>query len=424
MAGRDSRGTTVLPERWLDTLPTASSLNVRIVRGEGAYVWDDDGERYLDLVTNGGATVLGHANPRVAAALSLQLPLGGGGHPDIDFDARDEMLEALSVLTPAALSKVVLTNSGSEAVEAALAVALAATRRPRVVVMARAFHGASLAASRLSDGGDRAASMSAGPQLTRVAFDDLPAVERALDERVAAVVVEPVQWEGGVRVPRDGYLASLQALCRDAGALLVVDEVMTALRTATPLLSTAHGTVPDLVCLGSSIGNGFPVGALVMTEGVADRVRRRTMPVSSTAGNPLACSAAAATLRTIAEPTTRIRIAESANHLQQRLRALRINEIKEVRGLGVMAGVELHGGAPAVAKAMRGSGVLVAVGAPGIIRMLPPLTIERRQIDLAVERLAAAIREVRQSRRRRRLGETDVELRGVAAPRVAARSKA
>jgi LysW-gamma-L-lysine/LysW-L-ornithine aminotransferase len=414
MARLDGIGAALLPERWLGVMHGAPRLNIRLERGEGAYVWDDEGERYLDLVTGGGAVVLGYGHARFTAALSSQLKSLGGANPDVDFDVRDEFLEALSVMVPMPLSSVVLGNSGSEAVEAAVRIAFTATGRRRIVVMHGAGHGALYLTSLLSDSDRRSHVRADGIEITRVPFNDASAAAQALDRRTAALLVEPVQWSGGVRVAQPGYLNQLQALCRAAGALLIVDEVMTALRTWPPLLSTVAGIEPDLVCLGPSIGNGFPVGATVMTGAVAERAKRHTS-LTTTAGNPLASAAAAATLRSVAEPTMRIRVAESGNHLQARLRALRMSEIKEVRGVGVMAGVELHSGAQAVVRELRGAGVLAAITGSRLITLLPPLIIERRQIDHVVERLAIAIREVRQTRRRRKGAEPDVELRGVAA---------
>jgi acetylornithine/LysW-gamma-L-lysine aminotransferase len=418
MAGREGIDAPVLPDRWLSPLPSVSAQDLRVVKAEGNYVWDDEGARYLDLVTNGGVNVLGHAHPQVTAALATQLAELTSAHPDVASDAREELIEALSVIVPAPLTKVVLTNSGSEAVDFAVKIAFAATRRRRVIAMQRAHHGATFLASLLSDSHTRAALPEQGIHVTRVPFNDLDAIERELDNSVAAVIVEPLQWEAGVYVASDGYLRAVQQMCRKRGALLVVDEVQTAVRTWPPLLSARQGMAPDILCLGPSIANGFPLGAVVMVDAVAAK-GARAASTSSVAGNPLACAAGIATIRAIVAPAMRARIVDSSSHLHTRLRALRMSEIKEVRGEGTMAAVELYSGAPAVVRMLRKSGVLVAPAPTRVIRLLPPLTIDKRQIDFAVEKLAAAIFASRGPRRSRKIGEADVELRGVPTRRPA-----
>lgn len=421
MAGREGSTARLLPERWLGMLPSQWPLDLRVVRADGAYIWDDEGHKYLDLVTNGGVNVLGHSHPQFHAALASQLQELTSAHADFDSDAREDFIEALSVVVPDPLSKLVLTNSGSEAVEIGLRLACTATRRRRIVTMSGAYHGTTFLASLLSDTQSRAWQPKDVFDIVRIPFDSLDALERTLDARVAAVIVEPVQWEAGVRVPHEGYLAAVHALCKKTGAMLVVDEVQTALRTWPPLLSARQGVVPDVLCLGPSIANGFPMGATVIGEAVASKTREGS-PASTAAGNPFASVAGAATLRAVAEPAMRVRLAESGTHLQARLRALRISDIKAVRGVGTMAAVELHASAVTIVRTLRENGVLVAPAAGGVIRMLPPSTVDRRQIDFAVEKLAAAILDARQTRRRKSSPSAEVELRGVAARRSARRS--
>jgi len=340
-----------------------------------------------------------------------------------ETDVRDDFIEALSVVIPAELSRMVLTNSGSEAVEVAIRLAREATHRTRVVAMTGAYHGTTQLAAMLSDQ-RRSRRPGHGVQdVVRVPFDDPRTLEEALDSHVAAVIVEPVQWSAGVRVPDGAYLTEVQALCRRSGALLIIDEVQTALRSWPPLFSAAQRVVPDILCLGASIANGFPVGAAVLRETVASK-SPRDLWESTTAGNPLACAAGAATLRVMAEPAMRVRVSESGRHLQARLRALRIGEIKEVRGEGTMAGVELHGDATRVVNVLRKLGVLVDQSPAGVIRLLPPSIIDNRQVDVAVEKLAAAIVESRRIRRGQGVSAGDVELRGVATrPRRTTKSR-
>jgi len=422
MAGTEGSRAQLLPDRWLHVMPE-SFREPRIVGGDGARVWDDDGRSYLDLRTGGGMNVLGHAHPGFVAAIDRQVRALDSADPGFDIDAREEFVEALSVAMPNGLSAVVITSSGSEAVDAAVMLACSVTRRGRVVAMTGASHGTTMLAAALSDDGARAAATAVNVDVARAAYDDFLSLERVLDRSIAAVVVEPVQWGREVREPRSNYLAQLLERCRDAGALLVVDEVTTGLRAWPPLSSTRRGITPDVVCLGTSLANGFPIGAAVLSETVADTPSARVLS-GSAAGHPVACVAGAATLRALADPAIRTQVNDNGPRLQSRLRALRMSEIRDVRGEGTIASLELHADTPAVVRALRELGVLVRQGASGDIRLMPPTVIERRDVDEVVEKIAAAILESRRSRRRRRAEEpADVELRGVVKrPRKSIRS--
>ena len=413
MAGEQGRRTDPLPQRWLSVIGSDPSRELRIVRGDGAQVWDDESRQYLDLVTGGGVNVLGHAHPQFVSALESQLRTLASVQADFGHDAQEEFVEALSLAMPDGLTRMVITNSASEAVDAAVRLACAATGRTQIVAADGALHGSTLLGSLLSDVRD-VAPTPLNLDLVRVPYDDIAALERSLNDRVAAVIVEPMQWGTVARAPAAGYLTEVKALCRATGCLLIVDEVQTALRTWPPLLSSRQQVLPDIVCLGSSIANGFPIGAAVAGDAVvvpaAAAIRGGT-----TAGIPLACAAGAATLRTLADAAIRTRVNESGDRLQQRLRALRIAQIKRVTGEGTLASVELHADAPGVVRGMRDNGLLVRPSVSGEIRLVPPSVIEPRQVDEIVEGLAAAILESRHSRRRRPDDTREVELRGVAA---------
>jgi len=406
--------TVLLPERWLQPLQLVQGHGIRLVRGEGGHVWDEDDREYLDFDTNGGVNVLGHAHPAVTAAITEQIQRVTSSQAGFDDDTREEFIEAVSLVVPEPLSHISFANSGSEAVEEALKFARGATGRSRFVAMQGAFHGMTFGA--MAVGGDPRVHKSFAPMLgevTHVPFNDVDALLAALDKRVAAVILEPIQWDAGARVPAPEYLAEVANVCRKNGSLLIFDEVQTALRSWPPLVGTAAGVVPDLICFGPSIANGFPMGATAIARDVARRIPRES-PVSTVAGNPLACAAGAATLRTIAEPNLRARLAAIGDYLLSRLKALRISDIKEVRGHGLLIAIELHGSAHPVVDGLRRRGVLVTSGASGVVRMLPPVILERRQVDIVVESLAAAVLDARHARRNRsreRQAE-DVTLRG------------
>jgi acetylornithine/LysW-gamma-L-lysine aminotransferase len=354
------------------------SRGLRLMRGDGAVVWDEDDNSYLDFDCSQGAVLLGHNQQAVNEAIDRELRLLSAVHHSYDTDARDELIEALSLLAPEPLSHAVIVSSGKEAIDAAVMGARIVTRRRRVVT---AVH---------SRGG------VANGDCLSIAYGDGDALRAVLDESVACVVVEPIFGDAGVVLPPGEYLPYVAHECRRRGALLVVDESQTALRTGMLLSSAKYDFVPDMLCLSRSLANGLPIGVVITTQDVARQLRARPgWYDSAECANPVICAAATATLRIATNPSLQVHVAAVGEYLLQRLRALRISEIREVRGEGLMLGIELRHGAAPVVRALQKRGVLVIPGINGMIRLMPPLILERRQADTAVEALAAAIREAR-----------------------------
>ncbi len=390
--------TAVLPDRWLNELSRASR-DLRLVRGDGAYVWDDEDRQFLDLTSSGATTLLGHNHPRVTEAITGQLSAFSGVPPGFDYDLREELLEALSFIIPVSLTHVSFTASGSAAVDLAIAWVASATDRPRIIAMQRSDHGSGIGGRGVSTGRRLGEIAGRTVEIARVPFDDLEALSAQLDQRVAAVIVEPVQVEAGVRVPANGYLASVAELCRSAGALLVVDEVSTALRMGPTLASAARGVEPDIVCLGSSLANGMPFGVTAVGPSISRRARLARRDQEE-ACPPLVCAAANATIRTALGPTLRTLAALTSERLQGRLRGLRLGEIREVRGSGTVVAVETSLNGPMLLRSLEQRGILALPAGAGSIRILAPLILERREADNVVEALAAIILASRPARRR------------------------
>jgi len=390
--------TAVLPDRWLNEL-SRSSRDLRLVRGEGAYVWDDEERQYLDLTSSGGTTLLGHNHPRVTDAISRQLTAFTGVPPGFDYDLREELLEALSFIIPVPMTHVSFTASGAAALDLAITWVASASGRPRLIAMQRSDHGSGIGGRGFSSGRRLGEIAGRSLEVVRVPFDDLDALGAQLDDRVAAVIVEPVQVEAGIRVPAAGYLASVAELCRRAGALLVIDEVRTALRMGPTLASAAPGVEPDIVCLGSSLANGIPFGVTAVGSSISRRARVARHDHEE-ACPPLVCAAANATIRTALGPTLRALAELSSERLIGRLRALRLGEIREVRGCGAMVAVETSLNAPALLRRLEQRGILALPGGAGTVRILAPLILERRAADGVVEALAAIILASRPPRRR------------------------
>jgi len=377
----------------LSPIPLHAGRGLTLVRGEGSYLWDDKDRRYLDLMTNYGVNLLGHTHPLVTDAIKFQASRLTNAHQSFDTPARQDFLDALGSLLPPPLSRISFGNSGAEAIEAALKFARVATGRIGVIATHRAYHGRTFGA--LSATADAKYRDPFAPMLEgvrHVPFDDLDAVDGVLDDSVAAVIVEPIQGEGGVRVPADGYLRGIRERCDARGILLICDEIQTGFRTGSPFAFTREDIVPDILCLSKSIANGLPIGVTVTTEAVSERVPKGSHG-STFAGNPLVCAAGAATLRVLGDGELHARAAQAGARFQQKIRDLRLPQIREVRGRGLMLAVELKKPATPVIKAMQERGVLVLPGGGTVIRFLPSILIQDDQLDEGIAVLGEALRK-------------------------------
>src|SRR3989440_52145 len=225
------------------------------------------------------------------------------------------------------------------------------------------------------------------PPLTKISFGNSGA------DTVAAVMIEPIQGEGGVRVPADGYLKGIRERCNARGILLICDEIQTGFRTGGPFAFTREDIVPDILCLSKSIANGLPMGVTITTEAISDRVPKGSHG-STFAGNPLVCTAAAATLKVLADDSLHTRASSAGTRFQDRVRDLGLPQVREVRGRGLMLAVELKKPSTPVIKAMQERGVLVLPGGGTVIRFLPSILIQDAQLDEGIAALAEALRQI------------------------------
>ena len=280
--------------------PFFAKTPISIERGEGVWVWDEDGRRYLDLTAGWGVTSIGHAHPVIVRALAeqgariIQNPDSGLTYSP----ARARLLQLLAGILPPGLTRVFFTNSGAEANDAAVKLARKATGRTDVIATDGSFHGRTISmVSATGQAKHRDKFRPLMPGYRFVPFGSVDAVAAELDGDVAALIVEPVQGEGGVRIPEPGYLGELSRLCRANGSLLIVDEVQTGFCRTGPLFATAAaGAEADLLTMAKGIAGGFPLGAFAMTEGVAGRLEAGDHG-GTYCGNPLACAVAEAVIR-------------------------------------------------------------------------------------------------------------------------------
>jgi LysW-gamma-L-lysine/LysW-L-ornithine aminotransferase len=362
---------------------------IAIVRGAGARLWDADGREYVDCVGGQGSANLGHANPAVVAAIREQAGVLMSCTEIFYNDQRAAYLEALVAALPAGLERIFLCNSGAEAVEGAIKFARLLTGRAGVVATVRGFHGRTMGAlSATWEPKYREPFAPLIPGVAHVPYDKLDALDAAVGDATAAVLIELVQGEGGVRPASPEYVAGAARICRERGALLVVDEVQTGFGRTGRLWACEHyGVVPDLMALAKSIAGGLPMGAI----GIHGRFG--ALPPgshgSTFGGNPLACAAAQAALGELIERELPRAAAEKGAYLVERLRALGLRRVREVRGLGLLVGLELKERVQPFLTALMERGVLALPAGPNVLRLLPPLVIEYEQLD----RVIAAIDE-------------------------------
>jgi acetylornithine/LysW-gamma-L-lysine aminotransferase len=362
-----------------------------IVRGEGARVWDANGKAYVDCVGGHGVANVGHANPIVQQAIAEQaqrLIVCPNGFYN---DRRAQLLEKLVSVAPGSLERVFLCNSGTEAVEAALKLARLSTGRTNIVAAMRGFHGRTFGAlSATWRKNYREPFEPLVPGFGFVPFNRLERMAQLINDETAAVILEVVQGEGGVILGDGEYLQGVQKLCRERGVLFIVDEVQTGFgRTGRMFASEHYDLDPDLMCLAKGIAGGLPMGAVLIgprVEGLTKKAHGTTF-----GGNPLACAAALATIGYLESEELPQRAAELGSRLFDGLQAIDSPLVREVRGLGLMAAIELKGVAAPYLAEMAEQGVLALMAGSNVIRFLPPLVIKEEQIDMVLEKVATVL---------------------------------
>ena len=371
---------------------------VSFVRGRGARLWDEQGGEYLDAIAGVAVTSLGHAHPEIAAVMADQAATLLHTSNVFRIDWQEQLGERLCAL--AGMQKVFFCNSGAEANETALKLARLHGHRkqvaqPQILVMENAFHGRTLAT--LAATGNAAKQQGFEPQMpgfVRVPYDDIDAVRRAAREApgIVAVLVEPVQGEGGIRVASPGYLRALRELCDSQGWLLMLDEIQTGLgRTGAWFAHRHAGITPDVMTLAKALGNGVPIGAC-LARGAAADLFSPGQHGSTFGGNPLACRVACTVLGIMERDGMAQRAALLGERLLAGLRLALAGHpgVQAIRGLGLMAGIELKRNCQElVGRALAEQRLLITVTRERTIRLLPPLICDEAQIDDIVARVAS-----------------------------------
>lgn len=356
---------------------------IAIVRGKGALLWDADGHEYIDCAGGHGVANIGHGRTEIAAVLAAQAQRLITC-PEIFYnDVRARLLERLAQITPEGITNFFLCNSGTEAVEGALKFARLATGRTGIVATLRGFHGRTMGAlSTTWEPHYREPFIPLIPAVTHIRYNNIEAAQSAITDETAAVIIELVQGEGGVHIADDQYVQELAALCHERGALLIIDEVQTAFGRTGRLFACEHYDLqPDILCLAKSLAGGVPMGAIGLGRRVMESGRiAKGVHGSTFGGNPLACAAALATLDILEQEKLVEQAVALGEYALQRLQAMHSPLIREVRGRGLLIGIELNRRVQPYLEALCERGVLALPAGPNVLRLLPPLVITEEQL--------------------------------------------
>ena len=373
---------------------TFSKRNRVITRGKGALVWDINGNEYIDCTGSYGVCIVGHCHPRVVEAVQRQVETLIACHASFYNDARSELLKKLIGIAPKGLDKVFLSNSGAESVEYAIKLARKYSGKPEIIAMVGAFHGKTMGAlSATWKKKYRVPFMPLVPGFKHVPPNNLEKVRDTITEKTAAILVEPVRGEGGVRVPSDDFLPGLREICDEKDVLLIFDEVQTGFGRTGKVFACEHwNVVPDIMCLAKSVAGGIPMGATFARQDVMAAFKRGEHS-STFSGNPLVCAAASAAIDVLVEERLPERAATLGRYFKGKLEGLqeKYRIVREVRGLGLMLGMEMRFDVYNILLGCMDRGVLVLDAGRNVVRFLPPLVIEKEQIDRVIDVLDTVI---------------------------------
>ena len=364
--------------------------DLTVVKGKGAEVWDDSGRRYIDCVAGIGVASVGHANPAVAAAVAEQARTLVTCPGIFYNDARAKLLQKLAEVAPKGLSRAFLCNSGTEAIEAAFKFARIVTGRVGIVSTMRGFHGRTLGALSATHRKEyRERFKPLVPGFSFVPFNNAEKLCAAVGDDTAAVVIEPVQGEGGIRPASAEFLRAARDACDETGALLIFDEIQTGFcRTGRMFACEHYEVTPDILCLAKAMGGGVPIGAVLAVDRVSPPVGKHG---TTFGGNPLACAAALAAIRFMEDQGLSERAARLGTRFRKRFEPRSPARVRALRQVGLMIGVELRERCVPYLKALMDRGVLALPAGKTVIRVLPPLVISEEQIDEVVDTLVAVL---------------------------------
>jgi len=369
-----------------------SSRGVSLVKGDGALVWDDRGREYIDCSAGIAVANIGHGNPELAQALADQasrLVTCAGIFPN---DVRAECMEKLISIAPAGLERVFLCNSGAESIEGALKFVRQSSGRNQIVSAMHGFHGRTMGAlSATPNKAYQAPFNPLVPGFSYVPYNQIQALDEAVSEDTAAVLLELIQGEGGIRPARQAYIDAAVRICRERGARLIIDEIQSGFCRTGRMFACEHFDVePDVLCLAKAIAGGVPMGAILVNHTISTEVGSHG---STFGGNPLACAACLANIRYLQRKRLAERAADLGSRFTSRLMAKKPPLVRAVRHLGLMIGIELQVEATPYLQKLQDRGVLALSAGTHVVRLLPPLVITQAQLDFVLETMMSVLQE-------------------------------
>lgn len=378
-------------------MPTYTRTPLVIVKGKGKYVWDKTGKRYLDFFPGWAVSALGHCHPRVVSRVSKQLKNIIHVSNNYYHPLQAELAE--KIVKSSFKGKVFFANSGAEAIESVIKLArkYGYPKRHEIISMYNSFHGRTLAAITLT--GQRKYQKGFKPLpsgFKYVPFNDIKAIKKAVTKKTIAVVVEPIQGEGGVNVASKKYLKELRTLCDQKDILLVFDEIQTGMGRSGKMFCFEHyGVKPDIMTLAKTLGGGFPIAAVVASSRVADVLQPGTH-ASTFGGSPIVCAAALGVFEAIEKDKLLTNVNRMGKYLVKKLQSLKKKYpavIAGIKGKGLMLGIELRCAGSSIVDSCMQKGLLINCTQGNILRLLPPLNIGKSDIDKAIRVIEEAIEE-------------------------------
>ena len=364
--------------------------DIVIVRGEGCKLYDEGGREYIDCASNVGVSNIGHGNRYVAEAIYQQYLRLSNCYSIFYNDVRAELAKKLVEITPEGLNKVFFCNSGTEAVEAAIKFSRVSTGKTEIISAVRGFHGKTLGALSATWGPKYRKPFA--PLLdgfTHIPFNNFEKLKEAANEDTAAVLLEIVQGEGGIRVGKKEFFEKVRGYCDENDIILIIDEVQTGFGRTGKMFASEDYVTPDILCLAKSIAGGVPMGAVICNEKIHLPKGSHT---STFGGNPLACTAALASIEFIEKNDLVKRSYEMGDYFIKKLENIHTPLIKDIRGKGLMIGIELKEKAGKYVKELMDRGIIALLAGKYVIRLLPPLIIGKEEIDYVVKVLEEVLR--------------------------------
>jgi len=383
-------------------MSTYKRFPIVLVRGSGAKVWDSNGKEYLDFVAGIAVCSLGHSHPKVVEAIKKQVEILT--HVSNLYHIEPQILYARKLMENSFADKAFFCNSGAEANEAAIKLARKyayenmGKGKYELITMKDSFHGRTMAT--VTATGQTKFQVGFAPLLegfTYVPFDDISALSDAITDKTCGVMLEPIQGEGGIKIPDDKYLSSVRKICDEKGILMILDEIQVGMgRTGTLFAYEYYKVKPDIVTLAKAVGNGFPIGVMMATDRVASAFQPGNH-ASTFGGNPLAMAAALATLETIMKDGILENVRKVGSYFIKKLHELksRSSIVKEIRGRGLIIGMEISIDGPQIVNACMDRGLLNNCTSGNVLRFVPPLTITEKDVDAAVAILGEVIEVIK-----------------------------